>query len=438
MNQVVASHTTSIKQIETQLNVRPQGSLPSYSILNPKRDEGINECFPFSQGGGKIPKKRSIIVEGDEDEEELPLKYSFPKVKSPKVPKVALPKVDDPSKVDEVPKEDVPLMVNERPEGAPNTSQNEKEVHSKEKEPTNATIKEAPRLYKQLPRPPHPFPQRFAKQQQEGQLQKFYGMLNQITINVSFVEALEKKSGYAKFMKDLVTKKKNAKFETIKVTHQCSAIISQTGVKRMEDLGDFTIPCAIGLTSFVKDLCDLGASNNLMPYVIFKKLGLGDPRPTTMKLLMADRTLKKPLGVINDVLVKVDRLYFPADFVILDCEVYVEIPIILGRTFLATRRNICDVEARALKFRLNDAEAIFNIQKSMKRPYDYGVISVVDVVDDVVHDDMEDICMEEALQAVFLNSNNEVIEGYNEAVMAKEGPGSYSYKPKKMSLDSEN
>nr|XP_016499264.1 PREDICTED: uncharacterized protein LOC107817885 [Nicotiana tabacum] len=190
-------------------------------------------------------------------------------------------------------------------------------------------------------------------------------MLNQITINAPFVEALEKMPGYAKFMKDMVTKKKNVNFETIKVTHQCSVIISQIGVKKMENPGAFTIPCAIGLTSFAKSLCDLGARINLMPYTIFKKLGLGDPMPTSMKLLMAD----------------------------LD----VEIPIILGRPLLATGRAICDVEVGELKFRLNDEEVVFHIQKSMKHPHDYGVISVIDVVDEVVDEDMQEICMDETL-----------------------------------------
>ncbi|XP_009600823.1 uncharacterized protein [Nicotiana tomentosiformis] len=252
-----------------------------------------------------------------------------------------------------------------------------------------------------------------------------------------FVEALEKMSGYAKFMKYLVTKNKNVNFETIKVSHQRSAIISQTGVNKMEDPGAFTIPYAIGLTSFTKALCDLGASINLMPYAVFKKLGLGDPRPTTMKLLMEDQILKKPMCVIDDVLVKVDHFYFPTDFVIVDCEVDVEIPIILGRPFLAAGRAICDVETKELKFRLNDEEAIFHIQKSTKQPHDDGVISIIDVVDDVVDDDMEDICMEEALQAAILNFNNKAMEGYNEAVIAKEGLTSYSYKPEKLFLDLE-
>ncbi|XP_070047165.1 uncharacterized protein [Nicotiana tomentosiformis] len=159
---------------------------------------------------------------------------------------------------------------------------------------------------------------------------------NKINNDVPFMEALEKILGYAKFIKDLVTKKKNINFEIVKVTHQCSAIISQTGVKKMEDPRAFIIPCTSSVTSFAKIFCDLGACINLMPYDVFKRLGLGDPSPTTVKLLMADRPLKKLLGVIDDILIKLGRFYFPADFVILDCKVDREVHIILVRPFLAT------------------------------------------------------------------------------------------------------
>ncbi|XP_075101601.1 uncharacterized protein LOC142177040 [Nicotiana tabacum] len=231
-------------------------------------------------------------------------------------------------------------------------------------------------------------------------------MLNQITVIVPFVEALEKMQGYAKFMKDLVIKKKNVNFETVKVTHQCNAIISLAGVKTMEDLRAFIILYTIGMTSFAKVLYYLGASINLMPYTVFKRLGLGDPRPTSMKLLMADQTLKKPLRVIDDILVNEGRFYFSADFVILDCEVDRELPIKLGRLYLATRWAICNVEPGELKFRLNDDEEIFYIQKSMKQSHAYGVISVIDIVDEVVDEDMQEMCHDQSLRTVPLDSNN--------------------------------
>ncbi|XP_070043223.1 uncharacterized protein [Nicotiana tomentosiformis] len=144
-------------------------------------------------------------------------------------------------------------------------------------------------------------------------------------------------SGYAKFMNSLVTKKRSMNCEMIKMTHQVSAIVHSMA-PNLEDPDAFTIPCTIGSGDFAKALCDLGASINLMPYSVFNTLGMGKPRPISMRLQMADRTIKSPLGIIDDVLVRVDKFILPANFVILDCEVDYEVPIILGRPLLATRR----------------------------------------------------------------------------------------------------
>ncbi|MGI4673517.1 retropepsin-like aspartic protease [Klebsiella pneumoniae] len=100
----------------------------------------------------------------------------------------------------------------------------------------------------------------------------------------------------------------------------------------------------MGNISFSKCLCDLGASINLMPLSVFMQLGLPEPKPTTMTLQLADRTITYPRGIVEDVLVKVDKLIFPADFVILDFEEDKKIPIILGRPFLATGRTLIDVQ----------------------------------------------------------------------------------------------
>nr|XP_009778172.1 PREDICTED: uncharacterized protein LOC104227591 [Nicotiana sylvestris] len=170
-----------------------------------------------------------------------------------------------------------------------------------------------------------------------------------LSINLPLVEALEQMPGYAKFIKDLVTKKRSMNFDTVKVTHQVNAIVHSMEPK-LENPGAFTIPCTIGSVEFSKALCDLGAIINLMPYSIFKALGIGKPRPTSMRLQMADHTIKRPLGVIEDVLVRVDNFILPADFVILDGEVDYEVPIILRRSFLATGKAICDVESGELTF----------------------------------------------------------------------------------------
>ncbi|XP_070022024.1 uncharacterized protein [Nicotiana sylvestris] len=180
-----------------------------------------------------------------------------------------------------------------------------------------------------------------------------------LSINVLLVEALEQMPGYAKSIKDLVTKKRSMNFETIKVTHQVSAIVHSMAPK-LEDSGAFTIPCTIGSAKFAKALCNLGASINFMPYSVFKTLGIGQPRPPSMRLQMADRTMKMPLGMIEDVLVFVDKFILPANFVILDCGVDYEVSIILGRPFLSTGKALCDVEAGELTFRVSDEKVVFH------------------------------------------------------------------------------
>ncbi|XP_049386175.1 uncharacterized protein LOC125850336 [Solanum stenotomum] len=169
-------------------------------------------------------------------------------------------------------------------------------------ESKNATEKEAEITQKvvPMPRPLPPFPQRLVKNNEEGKYRRFITMLKQLCINVPLIEALEKIHGYANFMKDLVTKKRAVSLEDDDRLQHCSAIATRSLVQKKEDPGAFTIPCTIALSHFMKMLCDLGARINLMPLSIYKKLGLGSPKPTGMRLLMADRTVKRPIGVLQD------------------------------------------------------------------------------------------------------------------------------------------
>ena len=114
-----------------------------------------------------------------------------------------------------------------------------------------------------------------------------------------------------------------------------------------------------------------------MPLSIYKNLGLGDQNPSTMWLLMADRTVKRPITILHDVFVKVESIIFPEDFVILYCDMDFEVPIILGRLFLATCRTLVDMEKGLIKFRLNNNEATFNICRSIKQSCDLQTISVI-------------------------------------------------------------
>ncbi|XP_070032789.1 uncharacterized protein [Nicotiana tomentosiformis] len=118
-----------------------------------------------------------------------------------------------------------------------------------------------------LPKPPPPYPQKLSKQNGENQFKKFIQMMKSLSINMSLVEALEQMPGYAKFMKDLVTKKRLINFETIKVTHQVSAIVHSMDPK-LEDPNAFTIPYTIRSAEFAKALCDLGEMNYEVPIIL--------------------------------------------------------------------------------------------------------------------------------------------------------------------------
>ncbi|KAL4385988.1 hypothetical protein GQ457_09G017520 [Hibiscus cannabinus] len=186
-------------------------------------------------------------------------------------------------------------------------------------------------------RPPPPFPQRLKKQKQDYQFKKFLDILKQVHINLPLVEALQQMSNYAKFLKDMVTRKKRIEeFETAAATETCLALMHNKVPAKKTDPGSFTIECFIGHNYPTKALCDHGASINLMPKSVFQRLGIGEAKPTTVMLQLADHSYVQPEGKIEDVLVQVDKFIFPADFLILDCETNTDAPIILGRSFLAT------------------------------------------------------------------------------------------------------
>ena len=191
---------------------------------------------------------------------------------------------------------------------------------------------------------PIPYPQRLKKHKLDKQFTKFMEVFKKLHINIPFADALEQMPSYVKFMKDILSQKRRlVDFETVNLTEECSAILKRKLPQKLKDPGSFTIPCTIGNAIFERALCDLGAIINLMSLSIFKRLGLGEARLTTVTLQLADRSLKHPRGVIEDVLVKVDKFIFPADFIVLDMEEDKEIPIILGRLFLATGRAMIDV-----------------------------------------------------------------------------------------------
>ncbi|KAJ9139768.1 hypothetical protein P3X46_030472 [Hevea brasiliensis] len=126
---------------------------------------------------------------------------------------------------------------------------------------------------------------------------------------------------YAKFLKEILSnKKKLEEFETVALTEESSAILQNKLPPKLKDPGSFSIPCHIGDISIDKALCDLGASVSLMPLSIYEKMKIGEMKPTTISLQLADRSIKFPIGVVENVPLKVGKIFIPVDFVVLEME----------------------------------------------------------------------------------------------------------------------
>ncbi|KAL4386489.1 hypothetical protein GQ457_09G021370 [Hibiscus cannabinus] len=241
-----------------------------------------------------------------------------------------------------------------------------------EEQHVNATASAVPNPARDEARPPPPFPQRLKKHKKDLQFQKFVTMLDQFHINIPFLEAIEQVPSYAKFLKDIVTKKRKAdSYETVAVASEYCAGRTKIPIKKKEP-GSFIIPCSIGNNFMGNALCDLGSSVNLMPKAVFKKLGIGIERPTAVILQLADRSHVRPEGKVEDVIVKVGKFVFPVDFLILDCEVDDKAPIILGRPFLATGRILIDCEKGDFIIRVAYQTMTINVFNTLQQMGDQG------------------------------------------------------------------
>ena len=171
---------------------------------------------------------------------------------------------------------------------------------------------------------------------------------------------------YAKFLKDLCTVKKWLGIEKKAfLTEQVSAIIQSKTPVKYKDPGSPTISVNIGGTCIDKAPLNLGASVNLLPYSVYKQLGLGELKPTNITLSLADQSVNIPKGIVKDVLVKVDKFYYRVDFVVFDTEPIESrpnhVPIILGRPFLATSNAIINCRNGVIQLTFGNMKLELNI-----------------------------------------------------------------------------
>ena len=213
-------------------------------------------------------------------------------------------------------------------------SQEEKESDNKEKidvEPSTVTPIVNDPLRSFIPKPP--YLERLRASKKNAQFAKILEVFKQVQINIPFLDAIQQVPSYAKCLKDLVTiKRKTNVPKKAYLTEQVSSILQCKFPIKYKDPGCLTIGCMIGVSQINRALLDLGASVNLLPYSVYLQLGLGELKPTTVTLQLADRSMKRPREIIEDVLIKVDKFYFPVDFIVIDTklvrDVVNQIPVI--------------------------------------------------------------------------------------------------------------
>ena len=199
--------------------------------------------------------------------------------------------------------------------------------------------------------------------------------LTQLKINLPLLHVIKQVPAYAKVIKDLCTiKRKHHVKQTAFLTEQVSAVIEQKTPPKYKDPSCPTISCQIGTHEFGQALLDLGSSVNLMPYSVYSQLGLGEIKPTSVVLQLADRSIKRPRGIVEDVLLQVDKFYYPVDFLVLDTQSVVDmessIPIILGRPFLATANARINCRNGLMKISFGNMILEVNIFHIQRQPHD--------------------------------------------------------------------
>ncbi|GKB78756.1 reverse transcriptase domain-containing protein [Tanacetum coccineum] len=329
------------------------GTLPSNTITNPKVDlKGITTRSGVAYQGPTIPTTTS----------------SPPKVveREPEVTKDTGPPTNNEST-----KDVQPLVAQVQP-------------HVPNFEPVVAPVSAPiPNL-----KPSIPYPSRRNDERRRGkandQIEKFYKIFKDLSFEISLTDALILMPKFASTLKALIgNQEKLSEMARTPLNEYCSAVILNKLPEKLRDPGKFLIPCDFPGMDECLALADLGASINLMPLSVWKKLSLPELTPTCMTLELADRSITQPIGIAEDVDVKVGKFQFPADFVVIDFDADPRVPLILERSFLKTRYALIDVYEAELTLRVGKEAVTFNLDQTSRYSsnYDDNSVNQIDVIE---------------------------------------------------------
>ncbi|GJX79650.1 reverse transcriptase domain-containing protein [Tanacetum coccineum] len=210
-----------------------------------------------------------------------------------------------------------------------------------------------------------------------AQMMKFLEIFQKIHFDISFADAFLYMPKFAPMFRSLISNKEKL-FELLSapLNENCSVVLIKKLPEKLRDPGKFLIPCDFPGMVECSALADLGASINLMPLSMWKRLSLPELTTTHMTLELADRSITRPKGVAKDVFVKVGKFHFSADFVVVNFDTDPRVPLIFGRPFLRTSRALIDVYGEEITLRFNDEAIMFNLEQTSRYSSDHYAESV--------------------------------------------------------------
>ncbi|XP_039145578.1 uncharacterized protein LOC120282798 [Dioscorea cayenensis subsp. rotundata] len=293
---IVSSAVAPMEQLERASTKRPQGSLPSNTEADPRKQlKAISLC------SGKTIKAQGPIVMIER------------------------------------------ATVREVPSSSQESIEEEEEAVKEEPKESSLARPTVQEYKTQVP-----YPSKLKADKEDVKFNKFIIIFKQLHINIPIVEALSQMSKYTKFLKDLLTnKRKLEEVDTVALNRNCSSIMDKKMSIKLRDPGSFVIPCLLGDGGEENALTDSGASTNL-----------------------ASRSVRRPRGIVEDVLVTIEKLVFPVDFVILDIDEDAKTLLILGRPFLNTSKPLINWRDGKIILNVGDDEVMYQLPSSMKHSLD--------------------------------------------------------------------
>ncbi|GJX69506.1 reverse transcriptase domain-containing protein, partial [Tanacetum coccineum] len=324
------------------------GSLPSNTVTNPKEDlKGITTRSGVAYQGPTIPTTTSSpkVVERETEV----TKDTVPPTNNGSTKDVQPPGVQD-------------------------------QTHVPNSEPVVAPM---PNLKPTIPYPSRRNDER-RREKANDQIEKFYEIFKDLSFEISLTDALILMPKFASTLKALIgNKEKLSEMARTPLNEHCSAVILNKLPEKLGDPGKFLIPCDFPGMDECLALADLGASINLMPLSVWKRFSLPELTPTCMTLELADRSITQPIGIAEDVYVKVGKFHFPADFVVVDFDADPRVPLILGRSFLKTGRALIDVYKGELTLRVGKEAITINLDQTLRYSANYDDLTAnrIDVIE---------------------------------------------------------